>query len=69
MNSFNHLKLLILSFLIGTFLLFIGSLLFMHETTHRWILLGIYTWSGGIFIIYKTFRLLKDTQYGTYKKQ
>ncbi|MFN7096350.1 MAG: hypothetical protein ACK4PR_02135 [Gammaproteobacteria bacterium] len=70
MNPFNYLKILVLTFISGTLLLAIGCWLFMSNTAHCWLLLGIYSWSGALFIIYKTFRLLKESkQYGTFKKQ
>ena len=65
-----QLKLLILIFVIGSVLLMGFALLLISIPQQRWILLGLYTWSGSLFVIYKTFQLIKETKKnGTIKKQ
>lgn len=68
-KRFKQLKLLILTFVIGTILLTGIGMLFISIPQQRWILIGLYTWSGALFVMYKTFQLIKDMKKnGTLKK-
>ncbi|NNM60276.1 MAG: hypothetical protein HKM04_10755 [Legionellales bacterium] len=69
-KSINELKLLTLMFIVGSLVLAAVSFLFLKASSHRWVLLGLYTWSGSLFIIYKVTQFLKaEKQNGTLKKQ
>lgn len=59
-NKLKILKLLSAIFIMGALLLSAASFLIVHQSAYRWILLGLYTWSGALFLIYKITQLTKD---------
>lgn len=68
MTPFTSLKMLLLSFLLGSVLLVLFACCFISNSQQRWILIALYTWSSAAFIIYKTFQLTKSIHHGPFKK-
>jgi hypothetical protein len=69
-DGLNLIKIIVAIFSLGTILLSLASLLFIHNPGGRWLLVGLYTWSGGLFIAYLIFRTKKRLRqyYGTLQK-